>query len=227
MEHCIESFEVKDRWNVIGEIICKILSKNIELETIPLYTDRTLFDDIYKIACYHRIDGLLYALIQENEMGNAFPAFFMEALAENSDKYNLKTSKKLQVVRKLCSHFSNLNIPCLCLKGVALSQCIYQGNLAKRIYSDIDILIDSNQINNVTKKLNELGYFQYDEQAYRKGQKIMIPRSELIRKQMLTHELCTFLNDDVAIDVNILFSWKGPKSYDPPHATFKLLCVGR
>lgn len=55
MEHCIESFEVKDRWNVIGEIICKILSKNIELETIPLYTDRTLFDDIYKIACYHRI----------------------------------------------------------------------------------------------------------------------------------------------------------------------------
>lgn len=212
-----------DKWDEAGSIICKMLSDKFDAELFEKLRDPAIYKDVISIAHHHRIDGLLLSLINEKKLENHIAQNFLKTLSENCAEYRQRTQGKIDAAAKVLSYFMDLHIPCLCLKGVALSQCLYDNNLMGRIYSDIDILIDNKHVNEVTKALNTLGFFQYDEQAYREGARVLVSRSELLRKQLFTHELCAFYNDEISIDINILFSWKGPKSYNAPHIEFEKL----
>lgn len=209
------------------ELICKILSKSLTSEDYTLLANDDLWDQVMPIIAYHRISGAILYSLQDCGLDKHIPNRIKHQIAEDISAATTKGSMLWTSALNVFSRLNHANVPFLALKGIALTHHLYEGNIAKRRYSDIDILINEKDISRVTTVLNDAGYYQFNTKAlYQEGKRIMCTKQELLQKQLLTHELAPFFSNDssrISIDVNIRFSWKGPRSYREPMLPFEEL----
>lgn len=160
--------------------------------------------------CFNRLAGLVYSNIRkyQYEIPNDQFLFALENMF-NAQKIRCNILRKeIQLINSACM---NKDFPFALLKGSILSATIYQDG--QRVSNDIDILINSGDITNLTDTVKSLGYIQgeYDIGT----SKIIIPtRREIVYRRMNWGEafplVKTFKKDIVKfleIDINFSISW--------------------
>lgn len=107
------------------------------------------------------------------------------------------------------------------VKGNLLASTVYP-SIESRVFNDLDLLMQLEDINKVTKALEDIGYVQghYDENT---GAIVEATRKEKVLQQMVSHELQEFqkLSDNnfaklIQVDVNHEILWKGNCPYKIP-----------
>lgn len=129
------------------------------------------------------------------------------------DNIKQKYSKINSMGQIALSKLSKADIKFIVLKGFAVMNIFYD-SYWNRIYNDIDILINANDITKAEEVLEGIGYIQgkFDEQN-----KMIVKssRKEILYQRLYTHQVHEFLKYDEyvsEIDVNFKFEWVGYKN---------------
>lgn len=90
-------------------------------------------------------------------------------------------------IGEICNALNNNKIQYVLLKGIILSNFAYE-DIGERIFNDIDILINSDQISEAVKVLDEIGYIQG---KYDHATKNIVPsnRRELVTMPLISHQI--------------------------------------
>ncbi|MFF2886928.1 nucleotidyltransferase family protein [Paenibacillus sp. NPDC057967] len=96
----------------------------------------------------------------------------------------------LEYTSQICKLFDDHNIRYVILKGIVLSHSIYE-DFGMRSFSDNDILVHPNQLNQAIEVLQSQGYIQGE---IRQGREIVpASRRELVVRSMNSHEVVPFV----------------------------------
>ena len=124
----------------------------------------------------------------------------------------------LEKLSEILKEFEKYNLVVPVLKGNLLASIVYP-SIESRIFNDLDMLMNLDDVGTVVKALEDLGYIQgnYDEE---KDVIVEVPRKQKVLHQMATHEIHQFLklSDNkfaklVEVDVNHDILWKGNCPY--------------
>ncbi|SMF92131.1 Uncharacterised nucleotidyltransferase [Paenibacillus uliginis N3/975] len=128
----------------------------LEEETVKRYISNINWDNFLKLVTHHRVYSLMY--VKLNKIGSSL--IQEEVMLALRQLYKNNTVKMLQLTRELCVVCRTLNdqgIRSIVLKGPVLALHLY-GELSHRTSKDLDILIDTNDVERTKKVLEKLGY---------------------------------------------------------------------
>jgi len=120
------------------------------------------WERLYALLWHHRLAAHFYVLGKPKR--NDWPATFRERL--RLDRYSLIiTSERFMLrIKPVLAALSEANILVIVLKGWALIQSLYGGDLGQRDYSDIDILVHPQDADKAEMILKKLGWQAEEEQ---------------------------------------------------------------
>ncbi|HEX3028160.1 MAG TPA: nucleotidyltransferase family protein [Clostridia bacterium] len=187
----------------------KALEGNVDWSEViyQMVTHRTLNMFRYNLKKFNLYDSL------EKELQRLMDMQWM-VFEERNSYYRQKLGEILKEFEK-----RSLIVPVL--KGNLLASLVYPA-IESRIFNDLDMLMQLDDVEAVVKALEELGYIQgnYDEQN---DVIVEVSRKKKVLHQMATHEIHQFLklSDNkfaklVEVDVNHDILWKGNCPYSVP-----------
>ena len=184
----------------LNEVYMNKLVKNI----FELYMNNAVELDYkisrkeYNILKYHRINLLLPKI--------SYPSLSKEK--EKTFRKNLLFFNEMCIITQL---FNENSINHVFLKGASLILETYNSFESRR-FSDIDILIEENDLTKAEKILLDLGYIYGYEN---KGRIKQARHDDIIYQRLHTHELHNMAKmvdkQSINIDINFKFSWNGLK----------------
>ena len=142
-------------------LYCSRLEMNNEMvkEVEKLLQSSLDWDYIWKTTCRHRIASIVFHHVKKTGFDGFAPAKIMKKMEGiyNATAYrNFLIRSELIKVLKV---FRDEGIKVLLLKGLALIETIYK-NVAFRPMSDIDLLVNKEDIYGVRRCMQELGFSQ-------------------------------------------------------------------
>ncbi|MFP7473344.1 nucleotidyltransferase family protein [Niallia taxi] len=114
------------------------------------------WNEFLRLAFYHKVYPLVYKRLSQQSF-NHIPEFVREELQQ---LFLLNTMRMLNLVKEIeqvTLLFMQHNISSIILKGPLLSQELY-GDISSRTSNDIDLLIELNDLDEVTRLLISVGY---------------------------------------------------------------------
>lgn len=139
--------------------ICFLLSyqtyNDRDLKRFLAYTDKD-WERLITIAQYHGVLQLLYTIIH-NDQAFQIPSLIKEKIFRS---YLLNTSRNIRLLHSAASLieiFNSAEIPTIVLKGVYLSENIYE-DTGLRVVGDVDLLIKETDIHKIMLILREQEY---------------------------------------------------------------------
>lgn len=167
-------------------------------------------DDSYFFQ-YHRLDSILPYLFFPNKTID--DEYYKKLLISNDKRY-IKNIEQNLIALSLINLLNSHGVNYVFLKGLPLSNFFYS-NISHRNFSDIDILVDENQLDIIEELMLDnnykYGYFNKEKPVY-------VSREQILFKRTFTHELQNmikiFHNSILTnIDINFKFSWIGNNKY--------------
>ena len=122
--------------------------------------------------CFHGLRPHLDRMIDEGSI----PENCVSLMQQQYKKAKLLNAMALDQVARIRREFDKQEIKFVLLKGLTLAQTVYSAHPALRIFSDIDLLIASEDAYAATSVLNNLGYVQG---TYNRDTIIAFPKSML------------------------------------------------
>ncbi|WP_281884522.1 nucleotidyltransferase family protein [Paenibacillus sp. YYML68] len=125
----------------------------------------------------------------------------------------LETSHKVQILKAqeqllhlsdICNEFENKGIKYVVLKGIVLSQCVYQ-DFGARDFNDNDLLVQPSQLQESLEIIKSKGYVQGGVSPIKKEVK-MKSRKDIITRPLVSHEVVPFIKklDSTFIDHHMI-----------------------
>lgn len=203
--------------NVEKELIIEIIKYNTDNKKIEelIKNNEINWINILGFISYHRIAGLVYEKMNKIDIQLLdYPVFFSTYMINQSQK--LRNNKQLSEIKIISKKLNEHQIKHIFLKGAVLNHFIFEAG--SRASNDIDILINKNSIEKVTKILNELGYVQ-GKYNYKKKEIEKFSDEELKLSLKTKGETSPFIKktEDIAIktmDVDLNFSLDWTPNYN-------------
>ncbi|MBR5662323.1 MAG: nucleotidyltransferase family protein [Bacilli bacterium] len=164
---------------------------------------------------YHRIAGLFYERFSKiNVRLLDYPVFFSTYMVNQSQK--IRSELQLDEIKKISCVLDKNHIKHIFLKGSVLNQLIYEPG--SRASNDIDILVNKDSINKVTKILKNIGFIQ-GKYNYKTNTIEPFSEDELKESIIKKGETCPFVKVSnnltiKTIDVDVNFSLDWDPNYD-------------
>lgn len=164
---------------------------------------------------YHRLDMILLSYCLENNI----KADFTKALLVKQEEISRKQQQYRLIAHDISNQLSTAGIRHVFLKGLVLSQTLYRESF-HRYYSDIDLLVDKNKLEDTERILKSMGYV-YGYYSHIANNEIHpATRAEIQFQRLFTHELYNMCRKEAGnwisnVDINFLFTWKGVNSKEP------------
>ena len=194
------------------KFIIETLKYKINQEEIlsMLKSNKINWPNVLGFISYHRISGLIFDKINSIDVRLLdFPVFYSIYLTNQAQQ--IRNNCQLNEIKKMSAILNKYNIKYVFLKGMILNHTIF--NPGTRSSNDIDILINKNSIETVTKLLNSLGYIQgkYD---YKSNKIIPFNEEELNFSINCRGEICPFIKvinkptvKVLNVDINFSLDW--------------------
>lgn len=192
-----------------GAKLKEILQGNIEWAEViyQMLTHRTLNMFRYNLKKFNLFDPL------EKELRRLMDTQWT-VMGERNSCY-------LEKLGEILKGFEENNLVVPVLKGNLLASIVYP-TIEARVFNDLDMLMQLEDVSQVVKVLESLGYIQgnYDEEN---DVIVEVSRKQKVLHQMATHEIHQFLklSDNkfaklIEVDVNHDILWKGNCPYKVP-----------
>mgnify|MGYP000949106666 CR=1 FL=1 len=170
------------------------------------------WNQILGILSFHRIAGLAYYVLNNDNIEHKrLHRPIMFGLGMTFDAFYARVSAMNHYILELNDILAEKSIKCAFLKGSLLSNVIYPWGC--RASSDVDILVNASDIDNVDIILRDLGY-QQGEYDFVNRKVIEFNRRELVYRRMNWGEIAMYhktINEPcagkVSIDVNFSLDW--------------------
>lgn len=132
----------------------------------------------------NRVNGVVYRNIKDIANIPKYVKYFLQiAYYEQQERTRLHQGE----INKISEVFEKENIRYAFLKGAVLNTIFYQ--IGDRISNDTDMMVDVNDIEKVTKILQNLGYIQGE---VREGKLYSATKKELLFARLNTYEIVPF-----------------------------------
>lgn len=131
--------------------------------TISLPDNDDQLHDIVKIAVQNCVDGSLAAILIENGHAKAKLTKYLSIPGLIREKVALRDFDQ---VKSILQEFKNSNIDNILLKGWAFTAILYAQDPLQRFSSDVDILVNPQQIDNAIDVLHRLGYHTAENEPW-------------------------------------------------------------
>lgn len=200
---------------ILTKIIKSIFAKKTDLDLNS--------DDISDFLNAHRLGQYAYCLYKGNEetMGHL-------------DEYRMRYEKTLQLnefyhrcVQEIFFEFQKRRLSCISTKGIWLISEIYK-DFGCRPMSDIDILIDKVELDDIEDALKDMGYVQGH---YNRTTKFIdiASKKDIVKSKLYSHESYPFVkiigHNWVYVDLNFRFTWQISQKH--PQVSFDVLYNNR
>ncbi len=153
VHYCLSSKTHSEKW--ILEALASRWGSQITPVTIMIPDNDDQLHDIVKIAVQNCVDGSLAAILKENGHTNAKLTRYLSIPGLIREKIALRDFAQ---VRSILQELKNSHIDNILLKGWAFTAILYMQDPLQRFSSDVDILVNPQQISNAIGVLNRLGY---------------------------------------------------------------------
>ena len=195
-----------------GKLILELVRQFVDgKQGYPI--EQTLYNwgEIVNQAIFHKIVPVIFWGLKSNNMLSYLPNAMFKQI-------NIYTSYISYINKCLLDEAESIlkKIPedtfCIVLKGPVLAGYLYKEGI--RTYSDIDLLVNVEDLQFVKSISKESGYIQgkFDRN---KCDIIPASRKDILEKELYSHETVEFhkqipdmFNTDIVIDINHKFSWK-------------------
>ena len=166
----------------------------------------------------HRTVNMFYYNMKKFNLFDILEKEIQRLLQSQWQVYSERNSYYLKELTLFLQEAEKYNVVVPILKWNLLASMVYP-TIETRIFNDLDLIIKLDDVTNVTKALENIGYVQGH---YEEEQNVIIEssRQEKILQQMVSHELQEFLklSDNnfaklVQVDVNHDILWKGNCPY--------------
>jgi len=146
-------------------LCCSIDPDDNRLEKVDnLLSKRLCWDHIFKISNLHGVSSLILKNFEQCKNRAAIPSLFLKKFEKEYHKTAYKNLLFTNEYKKIVLSFNKKNIKIIPLKGIAFLEQIYN-NIGLRPFSDIDVLVEKNNIDCAEKILTTMGYRKKKESA--------------------------------------------------------------
>ncbi|MDA3731288.1 nucleotidyltransferase family protein [Niameybacter massiliensis] len=114
------------------------------------------WEQVYKYAQAHQIEGLLYTTIQQLPYREDLPKELLETWKKNTFITGVTQHIHIKQVAQILKMFNEASIPVIILKGLILRQ--YYPRPEQRTMSDADLLVHAEDLNRIDELLKNAGY---------------------------------------------------------------------
>ena len=118
---------------------------------------RIEWEDLYKRACFHRVEPQLSALLEKISPSPVVPGSITEELKSSVQANLVGQIRYVAEFFRIREWLDNENIAVIPYKGFWLGESAF-GNLADRVSSDIDLFIDLRDLDKVRQIMKGKGY---------------------------------------------------------------------
>ena len=164
--------------------------------------DLTISQPIISFIHYHKLDGILFEYLKKHN------ALLPNKVINNINQINQTNTNYEDLILSLASKFDESNLQYALLKGGALYNYLYSKKY-HRIFSDIDILVSANDLQQTENLIQAMGFVQGQE---KNGEIELATRRQIIYQRLYTHEIYNYVKKYTwgfaNIDINFCFSWK-------------------
>lgn len=198
--------------NTEKDFIIEIIRFNTNKEKIEelIKSNKINWINVLGFISYHRIAGLVYEKMNSiNIRLLDFPVFFSTYMINQAQK--CRNEYQLNEIKKISQKLEQNKIKYVFLKGSILNHTIFESGT--RASNDIDILINKDSIETVTKILNKLGYTQ-GKYNYKQNIIENFNDNELKESLKLKGETCPFVKianetaiKTIDVDLNFSLDW--------------------
>jgi hypothetical protein len=138
--------------------ICRTVSTDTSIKATEDFLNKNLnWDLVGSMASQHGIAGLLYvALSRCSNTGNV-PDYLLEKLETTYRQNAFRNLLYSKEFNEIVLNFNNANIRTIPLKGIEFLHSIYAHNIGLRRLSDIDILVEKENVPRAEKILLDIG----------------------------------------------------------------------
>ena len=115
------------------------------------------WESVAHLAQQHRLEPLLYRQLKTLGLTQQAPADVVQALHSAYLRTAYRNLRLYREVRDLFQRLNAANVEGILLKGAYLADRVY-GNIAVRPMSDVDVLVQKNDLSRVSSIMREAGY---------------------------------------------------------------------
>lgn len=192
-------------------------SQSEKLKKIVENEDLNWAEVIYQ-AITHRTLNMLYYNLDKYGLFSLREPEFKRLCKSQWNVYGQRNKFYLDRLAEIMEKFDKANLVVPILKGNLLASIVYPA-IEARIFNDLDLIMQLDDVNVLTKELESMGYIQgeYDEKT-----NVITESSRKVKilQQINSHEIQEFLkNSDnefakvIEVDVNHDILWKGNCPY--------------
>ena len=111
---------------------------------------------LQRIAWQHGVTPLVYAALN-SVASKAVPVSVLDDFRDQVRAATGRAAVQTKELLRLLALFEAAGVPAICFKGPVLAASVY-GNVAFRVFSDLDLLVGKNQLPTICRILVEQGY---------------------------------------------------------------------
>lgn len=144
-------------------LCCRIYFKTAEIADLNTFITNNRIDwsDFYKTCLKHRIKPIVYRII----LKTALPEEIKKRVSSELNKLTLQSFEQAKETERLILLLQENKINVIPYKGTAFSKQFF-GNISMRESSDIDLVINPDDIPKAIKILENEGFLAYQKQYY-------------------------------------------------------------
>lgn len=145
-------------------ILCtRIHFKNAEIDDLNAYIESNDIEwpDVFKTCRKHQICPLIYKILLKAKLNESI----QKQISNQLKKFTLQSFEQAKETERLIFLLKENNISVITYKGTAFSKQFF-GNISMRQSSDIDLVIDSDDIPQAIKILEKDGFITYQKEYY-------------------------------------------------------------
>jgi hypothetical protein len=183
---------------------------------------RTDWEDLLRTSALHGVTPLLYHCLTTFHADVPIPA---EVIRELRCCYLRNAGRNMHLYHELGKVLVRLRqagIPVIALKGAHLAEAVY-GNIALRPMNDVDLLVRTEDLAQVDKKLLELGYLPNDCNRLTAGDNYHFAYS-LPNKGLSVEVHWTFLPSNLPFGIDMDGQWKRSRRATLGRVEVSVLC---
>jgi hypothetical protein len=148
-------------------LCCCVNPKEKELKQIEnTVTDRLNWEYIYKLASLHGVSNLVFKNLEKCGNKAFIPSRILTKLEKEYHKTAFINRLLTREYDSILRVYNKNNIKIMPLKGIAFCKQLYN-NIGLRPFTDIDILVEKNDLDNSEKLLKDMSYRKKNEYSYK------------------------------------------------------------
>nr|WP_245341878.1 nucleotidyltransferase family protein [Enterococcus rivorum] len=192
------------------DILYNFLGINVELDKniSSLNLEKILYQ-----ATLHRITPVIYHYFFNENITSKINNNIYKLLKTQYDISSYRDRMLSNEAHEICRYAKKTDVDAMILKGPILSNYLYNQQ-GLRMYGDIDILMNREDLSKGKKLISSLGYMQANKN---KDTDLLIEatRFDILKKEISSHETVEFykngqvnLLDEIIVDINHSVLWK-------------------